>query len=77
MGIQEDGPVLEDVDGFNKWEVLLNVIASIFDGSWGAAIQQAGGSGEAAAMADQIAGNFGPKIGRWDPEKSSRFIQEF
>lgn len=79
MGIVVDGPVLEDIDVFNKMDILNAVIANIIasGGAPGPSIQQSGAFGEAVALEDQLAGKVGPMIGKWDPEKTSRLIQEF
>ena len=75
MGIYEDGPTIKE------WTRITNldkILAILSDDSIGTSVQKFdAGSNELVAIADQIAGKVGPMIGKWDPEKSSRMIQEF
>jgi hypothetical protein len=56
---------------------LAALAASEETSSTGASVQQFGDSSQSTAMIDQIVGKVGPMISKWDPEASSRMIQEF
>jgi hypothetical protein len=79
MGIIEEGPVISHDESWDIWLLknLDKLVASEETSSVGASVQQSGNFGQSAAMIDQIIGKVGPMIGRWDPEASSRMIQEF
>ena len=78
MGVVEDGPVIPERDWADVERVILAaIIANFLTGGSGASVQQSGSFGETAALVDQVAGKVGPMIGKWDPEKDSRMIQEF
>ena len=81
MAIVIEGPNLGG--GYDEdWDAWLvsqldKLVASEETSSIGPSVQQSGDFGQSAAMIDQIVGKVGPMIGKWDPEKSSRLIQEF
>ena len=80
MGITVDGPIIEYEE--LGWGAVLAVFGSILavvvTSSIGASVQKSSvAGGEAVAIADQLVGKVGPMIGKWDPEKSNRMIQEF
>jgi len=80
MGIVVDGPIIEyDESGWGAVLATFGELLAIFvTSSIGASVQKSSvAGGEAVAIVDQIAGKVGPMIGKWDPEKSSRMIQEF
>lgn len=78
MAIVVDGPNnIEEAWDFLSLARLAEMLATDDAGSTGASIQKSGSFGETVAMHDQIAGKVGPMIGKWDPEKASRMIQEF
>lgn len=80
MGIVIEGPSgLYEAMGWEAYAELLAAILAIDDASSdGASVQKSGNAGgENIALRDQLAGKVGPMIGKWDPEKSSRMIQEF
>ena len=75
MSIVPSGPSIPPTD----WKVLEAVIAYLLavkeDSSTGASVQKSGD--RRTGMEDQTIGKVGPMIGRWDPEKTNRLIQEF
>ena len=72
------GPDVSEVDwGAVERVILAGIIANMLDESSGATVQESGNFGETAALMDEVLGSVGPLIGKWDPEKSSRMIQEF
>ncbi len=75
MSIFAEGPSGVEID----WEQLLVYMAHIAaveeNSSIGASVQQAGD--RPTAMEDQLVGKLGPMIGKWDPEKGNRMVQEF
>ena len=80
MAIVVEGPsgLYEELgwDGYVAW--LAAMLAAEADKSTGPSPQKAGsGGGENIAMKDQIAGKVGPMIGKWDPEKKARLMEEF
>ena len=80
MGITVDGPIIEYEE--LGWGAVLTVFGSLLavvvTSSIGASVQKSSvAGGEAVAIADQLVGKVGPMIGKWDPEKSNRMIQEF
>ena len=75
MSIFEEGPssVEADWDGIHAH---LDYLAGLDDdSSTGASVQKSGD--KHSAMLDEIIGKLGPMIGRWEPEKISRMVQEF
>jgi len=80
MGIVVDGPIIEDEE--SGWGAVLAVFGSLLavvvTSSIGTSVQKSSvAGGEAVAIVDQLAGKVGPMIGKWDPEKANRMIQEF
>jgi len=80
MGIVVDGPIIEYEE--SGWGAVLAalgaVLAVVITSSIGASVQKSSvAGGEAVAIVDQLAGKVGPMIGKWDPEKANRMIQEF
>ncbi len=61
------------------WKTLQDMIAQTVvvktTSSIGVSVQKAGD--RQAAMEDQVVGKHGPSIGKWNPEKGNRMIQEF
>lgn len=79
MALVEEGPVIPYDESWDIWllKQLDKIVASEETSSTGASVQQSGNFGLSASMVDQIVGKVGPMIGKWDPEASSRMIQEF
>jgi len=78
--IIEDGPnIQEETSGWGDVLAVLGaILAVILTSSIGASVQKSSvAGGEVAAITDQLAGRVGPMIGKWDPEKANRMIQEF
>ena len=78
MAIVNEGANIGETD-WDQWlkNYLDKLAAAAGDSSIGASVQQAGDSSKSTAMQDQFVGKVGPIIGKWDPEASSRMIQEF
>ncbi len=75
MAVVVDGP---NVSYWEDWMSKLDTILGTEDtSSIGASVQQSGNAGEGVAIRDQLIGKVGPMIGKWDPEKGNRMIQEF
>jgi len=78
MPIFGEGPGITQVDwGLVERVILSFIIANLLGDSTGGTVQQSGNFVKAAALMDEVAGAVGPIVGVWDPEKSSRLIQEF
>ena len=80
MGVVVDGPVIQE--DLSWVEIVGALVAALLaveeDSSIGASVQKSSNAGgEMVAMIDQLAGKVGPVIGKWDPEKGNRMIQEF
>ena len=80
MAIVIEGPSSKyDELGWDAYAELLAALLAIEDdSSIGVSVQKSGDAGgEMVAMQDQLVGKVGPMIGKYDPEKGNRMIQEF
>ncbi len=72
-----EGPAGLQID----WDTLQAMIANLAavsdsNDAFGASVQKSS-EDRTPALKDIFVGKLGPVIGRWDPEKSNRIIQEF
>ena len=79
MPIVEDGPIVEDEVDWGATERLLMaaILLDVLDDAFGPSVQKSGRFGETVALKDWVIGKVGPMVGKWDPERGSRMIQEF
>ena len=80
MGIVIEGPsgLYEELGWDGYAELLAALLALKETSEIGVSVQKSSNAGgEMVAMIDQLAGKVGPMMGKWDPEKGNRMVQEF